>query len=89
MSTVATAAAPHGAAAPARRAGPPPRHRFALIVWLAIYPTITLLQHLGGPVINDWPLPVRTLALTAVVVPLMVFVLLPTLQRAFAGWLLR
>jgi antibiotic biosynthesis monooxygenase (ABM) superfamily enzyme len=89
MPPVATAAAPHGAAATPRPAGPPPRHRFALLVWLAIYPTITLMQHLGGPVINDWPLPLRTLALTAVVVPLMVFVLLPTLQRAFAGWLSR
>jgi antibiotic biosynthesis monooxygenase (ABM) superfamily enzyme len=76
------------AAAP-RPAGPPPRHRFALIVWLAIYPTITLLLELGGPLINDWPLPLRTFALTATAVPLMVFVLLPTLQRAFAGWLTR
>jgi antibiotic biosynthesis monooxygenase (ABM) superfamily enzyme len=39
--------------------------------------------------INDWPLPLRTLALTATAVPLMVFVLLPTLQRALSGWLLR
>jgi antibiotic biosynthesis monooxygenase (ABM) superfamily enzyme len=84
MSTLA----PTRAAAP-RRPGPPPRHRLALIVWLAIYPTITLLLHLGGPVINDWPLPLRTLALTAVAVPLMVFVLLPVLQRAFAPWLTR
>ena len=72
-----------------RAAGPPPRHRFALLVWLAIYPTITLLLELGGPIINDWPLPLRTLALTATAVPLMVFVLLPALQRAFAGWLTR
>jgi antibiotic biosynthesis monooxygenase (ABM) superfamily enzyme len=56
-------------------------------VWLAIYPTITLVLELSGPLIGDWPLPLRTLALTAVVVPLMVFVLLPLLQRAFAGWL--
>jgi antibiotic biosynthesis monooxygenase (ABM) superfamily enzyme len=73
----------------ARPSGPPPRHRFALIVWLAIYPTITTVLQLSGPLIGDWPLPLRTLAITAVVVPLMVFVLLPTLQRAFAGWLTR
>jgi antibiotic biosynthesis monooxygenase (ABM) superfamily enzyme len=72
-----------------RPAGPPPRHRFALLVWIAIYPTITLLLELGGPLMADWPLPLRTLALTAIAVPLMVFVLLPTLQRAFAGWLTR
>ena len=86
MSHATTAAAPR-AAAP--RTGAPPRYRQALIVWLAIYPTITLLLELGGPVINDWPLPLRTLALTAVAVPLMVFVLLPTLQRALGGWLRR
>jgi antibiotic biosynthesis monooxygenase (ABM) superfamily enzyme len=73
----------------ATRTAAPPRHRQALIVWIAIYPTITLLLELGGPVINDWPLPLRTLALTGIAVPLMVFVLLPTLQRAFAGWLKR
>jgi antibiotic biosynthesis monooxygenase (ABM) superfamily enzyme len=83
----ATAAAAPRAAAP--RTGAPPRYRQALLVWLAIYPTITLLLELGGPVINDWPLPLRTLALTAVAVPLMVFVLLPALQRALGGWLRR
>ena len=86
MTHATTAAAPR-AAAP--RTGAPPRYRQALIVWLAIYPTITLLLELGGPVINDWPLPLRTLVLTAIAVPLMVFVLLPALQRAFAGWLTR
>ncbi len=39
--------------------------------------------------IDGWPLPLRTLALTAVAVPLMVFALLPALQRAFAPWLRR
>ena len=45
------------------------------------------MLEVGGPLINDWPLPLRTLALTAFVVPIMVFVLLPALQRVFAGWL--
>jgi antibiotic biosynthesis monooxygenase (ABM) superfamily enzyme len=70
-----------------RPAGPPPRHKLAFVVWLAIYPTITLLLQLGGPVIDDWALPLRTLALTAIAVPTMVFLLLPALQRLFAGWL--
>ena len=46
----------------------------ALIVWIAIYPTITVLLALGGGLIAPWPLPLRTLALTAVAVPLMVFI---------------
>jgi len=61
----------------------------AVVVWLAIYPTITLLLALGGPTIAEWPLPVRTLALTLVAVPLMVFVLLPQLQRVLRPWLVR
>lgn len=67
----------------------PPRHRMAVLVWLAIYPTITLLLALGGSLIADWPLPLRTLALTAVAVPLMVFVLLPRLQLVLRPWLVR
>ena len=88
MPSLATAPPSRATAAP-RRAGPPARTRFAVLVWIAIYPTITLLLELGGPLINDWPLPLRTLALTGVAVPLMVFVLLPLLQRTFAGWLSR
>jgi antibiotic biosynthesis monooxygenase (ABM) superfamily enzyme len=61
----------------------------ALVVWLAIYPTITLLLALGGSAIANWPLPLRTLALTAVAVPLMVFVLLPRLQQILRPWLVR
>ncbi len=68
---------------------PPPRHRMALVVWLAIYPTITLLLALGGDAMATWPLPLRTLALTLTAVPLMVFVLLPQLQRVLSPWLAR
>lgn len=86
----ATAAAGPAQAAPAAApCSPPPRHRMAVIVWLAIYPTITLLLALGGSAIAEWPLPLRTLALTLVAVPLMVFVLLPRLQRLLAPWLAR
>ena len=33
------------------------------------------------------PLALRTLLMTGILVPLMVFVLLPALQKTFAGWL--
>ena len=63
------------------------RWKTAVLIWLAIYPSITLLLWLAGPEIGSWPLPVRTLALTAVLVPWMVFVLIPALQRLLAPWL--
>jgi antibiotic biosynthesis monooxygenase (ABM) superfamily enzyme len=75
----------HATAPPAM----PPRWKTAVVVWLAIYPSITFVLWLAGPKIQGWPLAVRTLAITAVVVPLMVFVLLPGLQRLLAPWLRR
>jgi antibiotic biosynthesis monooxygenase (ABM) superfamily enzyme len=68
---------------------PPPRWKTAVLIWVAIYPSITLLFLVFGDVLLRLPVPVRTLVLTGVLVPLMVFVLLPLLQRLFAGWLRR
>jgi antibiotic biosynthesis monooxygenase (ABM) superfamily enzyme len=65
----------------------PPRWKTALVIWLAIYPSITVILWLAGPQIASWPLALRTLAITAVLVPLMVFLLLPALQRLLAPWL--
>jgi antibiotic biosynthesis monooxygenase (ABM) superfamily enzyme len=59
------------------------------MVWLAIYPALTLILWLVGPAIRDWPVALRTLALTAVLVPLMVYVLIPVIQRLLAPWLRR
>jgi|Tabmets5t2r1_1033131.scaffolds.fasta_scaffold03267_5 antibiotic biosynthesis monooxygenase (ABM) superfamily enzyme len=59
----------------------------AVVVWLAIYPSLTFLLWLVGPRIASWALPLRTLALTAVLVPLMVYMLLPAVQRLLAPWL--
>ena len=60
-----------------------------MLVWLAIYPSITLILWLVGPKMQSWPLAVRTLVITAGVVPLMVFVLIPGFQRLLAPWLRR
>jgi antibiotic biosynthesis monooxygenase (ABM) superfamily enzyme len=67
----------------------PPRWKMAVVVWLAIYPLLTLILWLVGPSIRDWPVALRTLALTAVLVPVMVYVLIPTIQRILAPWLRR
>ncbi|MEM9067203.1 MAG: hypothetical protein AAGE52_01815 [Myxococcota bacterium] len=55
-------------------------HRQALTVWIAIYPTITLVLWLFGDWLAALPLPIRTLVLTAGLVPLMVYVLIPGLN---------
>lgn len=56
-------------------------HRRALITWLAVYPAITLVQVLIGHYIAGLPVAARTLLITVLVVPLVVYPLLPLLNR--------
>ncbi|MBP6425852.1 MAG: hypothetical protein KA278_09045 [Flavobacterium sp.] len=65
----------------------PPKWKFAVMVWLAIYPTITFVSYLIGDVIKEWPLPLKTLIMTGILVPTMVFVLLPILRKLLTNWL--
>jgi len=66
----------------------PPKWKTAIVIWLAIYPLITLLFFFGGEylVLID-PLPLRTLMITLIAVPIMVFILIPVLQKALKSWL--
>ena len=48
---------------------------------------ITALLALLGPFLNPLPLVLRTLVLTAVLVPLMTYVVMPRLTRLFTWWL--
>ena len=57
------------------------------MVWIAIYPSITLLQLLIGKQLLELPIPLRSLILTLILVPLMVFVLLPILRKFLGSWL--
>lgn len=61
---------------------PPSVHRRALIIWLAIYPLVTLGQFLLRPLIGDLPIPVSALVLTLLVVPVAVYLVVPALTRA-------
>jgi antibiotic biosynthesis monooxygenase (ABM) superfamily enzyme len=63
----------------------------AVLIWLGIYPIITLLVFVLFPFMDKhhWPLPLRTLLLTLLAVPLMTFVALPLLQKWLKDWLQR
>ena len=66
----------------------PKKWKMAVLVWMAIYPTITLIfALLGDQFVQITPLPLRTLVITALVVPLMVFSIIPLLQRILKKWL--
>ena len=63
------------------------KHKRAFLVWLAIYPLVTLLFYLLGDILLLVPLPLRTLVLTLIAVPLMSYLILPFYQKLFAKWL--
>lgn len=53
----------------------------ALKIWAVIYPSITLFLYLLGEQISVFPLYMRTLILTLTLVPWMVFIGLPLLDK--------
>jgi antibiotic biosynthesis monooxygenase (ABM) superfamily enzyme len=62
-------------------------HKRTFLIWLAIYPLVTLLFYLLGGFLAPLPLPLRTLILTLIAVPLMAYVLLPFYFKVFNKWL--
>lgn len=63
------------------------KHKQTFLIWLAIYPLITLLFFLFGDLIFKLPVPLRALALTLVAVPIMSYVILPFYYKVFDKWL--
>lgn len=59
----------------------PPKWKFAVMVWLAIYPTITFVSYLIRDVIKEWPLPLKTLLMTGILVPTMIFVFITYFKK--------
>jgi len=67
--------------------GPMSRVRFAILVAAGVYPLITGLLYALWPFIGSWPMWQKTLALVPLMVPAMVWGLIPAVQRFFKGWL--
>ncbi|WP_324013634.1 hypothetical protein [Microbacterium sp. JZ37] len=62
---------------------PPSVHVRAVITWLAIFPLVTIGLYAIAPFSETWPPVLRSLALTVVVVPLAVYLVVPQLMRAW------
>ena len=65
----------------------PPRYKMALLTWPGAWGLITLILWQLGPMTATWPLPVRTLVVSVLMVLGLSWVVIPTLTRIFAGWL--
>jgi antibiotic biosynthesis monooxygenase (ABM) superfamily enzyme len=65
----------------------PPRFKQAIITWLGVYPVLTPMLALLRPLMVRWPLPLQTLLVTLLLVPLLTYLVFPFLNHAFRGWL--
>jgi antibiotic biosynthesis monooxygenase (ABM) superfamily enzyme len=63
------------------------KHKRVFLIWLAIYPLITLLFYVLGGFLLQFPIPLRTLFLTLIAVPIMAYIILPFYNKVFAKWL--
>jgi antibiotic biosynthesis monooxygenase (ABM) superfamily enzyme len=79
--------APNPAAAPTaplRRGGPPSKHQLALMIWLCVFPTLTVINLTLG----DWLRPMspvlRTFVLATIAVPIVIYGLMPQLHKVRA-----
>ncbi|QNE16939.1 hypothetical protein F1D05_02250 [Kribbella qitaiheensis] len=60
---------------------PPTKHQLALMIWLAVFPTLTVLNlALGGWLGTLTPV-VRTFVLATIAVPIVIYGLMPQLHR--------
>jgi antibiotic biosynthesis monooxygenase (ABM) superfamily enzyme len=66
---------------------PPPRYKLVAITWLAIYPLITAVFFFFGDPLQQLPLGIRTLVVTAIIVPAMIYLVLPLMTPLFTRWL--
>ena len=65
------------------------RAKLALLTWAGAYAVILLVLAIGGPAMAGWPLAVRALVVSGLMVAAMTWVIVPVVTRLFRGWLLR
>ena len=74
---------------PQQRPAAPPRYKMALVTWIGAYAAITTILYELGPAMVTWPLYLRTLLISVLMVVTLTWVLIPLLTRVFRGWLMR
>ncbi|GAA4960566.1 hypothetical protein GCM10025331_59730 [Actinoplanes utahensis] len=53
--------------------GPPSRHQMTVMIWLAVFPTMTVLNLLLAGLLRNAPSVLRTLVLVTVAVPIVLY----------------
>ena len=61
--------------------GPPSKHQLALMIWVAVFPTLTILNVTVGPWLSDSGPVLRTFVLATIAVPIVIYGLMPQLHK--------
>lgn len=65
----------------------PPRLRMAIVTWIGIFPTVSLVLWFIAPLMQSIPFLLRTALLTILVVVIMTWIIMPRLTKIMRGWL--
>jgi antibiotic biosynthesis monooxygenase (ABM) superfamily enzyme len=71
----------HPSTARPARVSPPTKHQLALMIWLAVFPTLTVLNLMLGDWLETMSPVLRTSVLATVAVPIVIYGLMPQLHR--------
>lgn len=68
---------------------PPPRYKMAILTWISVYGLLMLLGFTLAPLLATLPSFIRTLIISAIMVILITYVVMPRLTRLSAKWLFK
>lgn len=60
---------------------PPTKHQLALMIWVAVFPTLTVINLVLGDALAGVPWLLRTFILATIAVPIVIYGLMPLLHR--------
>ena len=63
------------------RVPPPSKHQLAVMIWLCVFPTLTLLNLAFGDRLRTMSPVLRTFVLATIAVPIVIYGLMPYLHR--------
>jgi antibiotic biosynthesis monooxygenase (ABM) superfamily enzyme len=68
---------------------PPSKHQLALMIWLAVLPTLIVLNLALSSLLTGTPVVLRTVIVATIAVPIVMYGLMPRLHRLRARLLAR
>jgi len=81
MSNTSTPTTPNPTHPASSRVAPPSKHQLALMIWVCVFPTLTVLNLALGDWLGTMSAVPRTFVLATVAVPIVIYGLMPYLHR--------